>query len=134
MLIFAIRRLAPHFMTIKNSMRLFFKGVKIDDRTEDYIKKRLSVPDKLLKIILRTEVEIDIDKKKNKFRVEVMVKTPYKLYRAEDTTESIEGSIDSVVDDIKIQINRDKDKVVSLRRRGGRSIKKKITIDPNARF
>ena len=115
-------------------MRLFFKGVKIDDRTEDYIKKRLSVLDKLLKIILRTEIEIDIDKKKNLFRVEVMLKTPYKLYRAEDSTESIEGSIDSVVDDLKIQINRDKDKLVSLRRRGGRSIKKRITIDKNARF
>jgi ribosomal subunit interface protein len=117
-----------------DNMRLFFKGIKIDGRTENYIEKRLASLDKLLKTILRTEVEIDIDKKKNTFRVEVMVKTPHKLYRAEDTTESIEGSIDSVVDDIKIQVNRDKDRMVSLRRRGGRSIKKKITIDQNARF
>lgn len=121
-------------MTIENSRRLFFKGVKIDERTEEYIKKRLSVLDKLLKTISRTEVEIDIDKKKNLFRAEVMIKTPYKMYRAEDSTESIEGSIDCVVDDIKTQINREKDKMVSLRRRGGRSIKKKITIDKNARF
>ncbi len=89
---------------------------------------------RILKKILRVEIEIDIDKKKNNFRVEVMIKTPYKLYRAEDTTESIEGSIDSVVDDLKTQINRDKDKIVTLRYRGGRSLKKKLTIDHNARF
>lgn len=123
-------------MTIENmsNMRLFFKGVKIDELTEDYIRKRLLTIQKFLPKILRVEVEIDIDKKKNLFRTEVMIKTPYKLYRAEDTTKSIEGSIDSVAEDIKTQINRDKDKMVTLRRRGGRSIKKKMAIDENARF
>jgi ribosomal subunit interface protein len=121
-------------MVIEKSFRLLFKGLKIDQRTEGYIKKRLAVLDKLLKVILRTEVEIDIDKKKNMFRAEVMVKTPHNLYRAEDTTESIEGSIDSVVDDIKTQVNRDKDRMVTLRRRGGRSLKKKAVIDKSARF
>jgi ribosomal subunit interface protein len=109
------------------------KGLKIDERTEEYVRKRLAGLDKLLNKIIRTEIEIDLDKK-GKFRVEVMIKTPYNLYRAEDITESVEGSIDSVVDGIKTQINRDKDKMVSLRRRGGRSIKKRITIDQNARF
>lgn len=121
-------------MTIENSFRIFFKGVKIDERTEDYMEKRLRALDKLLDKISRIEIEIDIDKKKNKFRVEVMVKTPYQLYRAEDTTESIEGSIDSVVEQLKVQRRREKDKLMALRRRGGRSIKKKITIDQNARF
>ena len=122
-------------MTVENmkNMRLFFKGVKIDERTEDYIRKRLMTIQKLLFKILRVEVEIDLDKK-GKFRVEVMIKTPYKLYRAEDTTESIEGSVDSVTEDLKIQINRDKDRLVTLRRRGGRSVKKKAVIDENARF
>lgn len=122
-------------MTIENmrNMRLFFKGVRIDERTEDYIRKRLLTIQKLLVKILRVEVEIDLDKK-GKFRVEVMIKNPYKLYRAEDTTESIEGSIDSVTEDLKIQITRDKDRLVTLRRRGGRSVKKKTVIDENARF
>ena len=121
-------------MTIENSSRFFYKGIKIDDRTYEYVQKRLAAIDKILKKVLRVEVEIDIVKKKNLFRVEVMVKTTHKLYRAEDSTESIEGSIDSIVDDLKIQINRDKDKLVTLRRRGGRSLKKKLAIDQNARF
>lgn len=121
-------------MTVEKSMRLYFKGLKIDDRTEDYVTKRLQAIQKLLEKINRVEVEIDLDKKKNKFRVEVMVKTPYQLYRAEETTESIEGSIDAVVEQLKVQRRREKDKLTALRRRGGRSIKKKITIDQNARF
>lgn len=120
-------------MTQENSFRIFFKGVKIDKRTEDYIRKRLATVEKILDKILRVEVEIDLDKK-GKFRVEIMAKTPYQLYRAEDTTESIEGSIDLAVEDLKQQISKDIGKIRTLRIRGKRSIKKKFAIDKNARF
>lgn len=121
-------------MTVENSMRLFFKGLKIDGRTENYIGKRLNSLQKLLGKISRIEIEIDMDKKKNRFRVEVMIKTPYNLYRAEDTTQSIEGSVDSVEEDLREQIKKDTEKVRTLRIRGRRSIKKKIVLDKDARF
>ena len=121
-------------MTIERSLRMYFKGVKIDDRTEDYIGKKINAIGKLLDKVMRVEIEIDIDKKKNLFRVEVMIKTPYKLYRAEDSTQSIEGSIDSVEEDLREQINKDKEKVRTLRIRGKRSIKKKTVLDKDARF
>lgn len=122
-------------MTIASNenVRLMFKGLKPDDRTQDYVLKRLEQVDRILDDILQKEVEIDMDKK-GKFRVEVMVKTPYELYRAENTSESIEGSTDMAVEDLKIQITREKDKRKTLIKRGGRSIKKKATIDENARF
>jgi len=113
-------------------MRWYFRGVKIDDRTESYIRKRLQTVEKLIKKILLVEVEIDLDKK-GKFRVEVMVKTPYNLYRAEETTESIEGSADLVEEELKNQIRREMDKARTLRRRGGRSIKKRVVVDLDAR-
>jgi ribosomal subunit interface protein len=121
-------------MTVENSMRLYFKGVKIDDRTEAYITKKIKAVEKLLDKVSRVEIEIDIDKKKNKFRVEVMIKTPYKLYRAEESTESIEGSIDAVENEIKDQVRKDKEKIRTLRLRGKRSIKKKTVLDKDARF
>lgn len=118
--------------TTKNK-RLMLKGIKIDERTEDYINKKIQSISKLLTKVLRTEAEISMDKK-GKFRVEVMVHAPHVLYRAEETSVSIEGSVDIVEDEIKSQIRRDKDKQVTLRRRGGRSIKKKVVIDKSARF
>jgi ribosomal subunit interface protein len=114
-------------------MRLFLKGVKIDNRTKEYIEKRLRSLNKLADKILNTEVEIDMDKK-GQFRVEIMVKTPYNLYRSEEITESIEGSADIVVNELKIQIKKDKDKRKTLIRRGGISFKKKTAIDKDARF
>lgn len=121
-------------MTVKNSAKFLFKGVKIDDRTQEYINRKIESVEKLLDGPVRAEVEIDMDKKKGKFRVEVMLKTPYALYRAEETTESIEGSIDFVEDELKNQIRKDIDKIRTLRKRGRMSIKKKLTVAQEARF
>ena len=110
-----------------------FKGVKIDEHTQNYIEKRLESIGKVNGKILQMEVEIDLDKK-GKFRVEIMVKTPKNLFRSEETTESIEGSTDIAVAEIKNQILRDKEKVQDLRIRGKRSIKKAIVVAEEARF
>lgn len=120
-------------MAKENTERFLFKGVKIDDRTRDYIEKKISSIVKLLDKFLMVEVEIDLDKK-GKFRVEVMVRTPYELFRSESTTISVEGSIDVVEDELKRQIKKFKDKRKTLIKRGGASIKKRTTIDENARF
>jgi ribosomal subunit interface protein len=122
-------------MTIesKDNVRFMYKGVKIDDRTKEYILKRLSQLDKVTEKVLLQEVEVDLDKK-GKFRVEVMIKTAYELFRAEETTESVEGSIDLVVDELKVQITKDKERRMTLMKRGARSIKKKIVVDKSARF
>lgn len=116
-------------------IRYFFNGVAIDGRTRDYIDKKIDNTKKLLEsnLELRGEVEINLDKK-GKFRVEVMIKTPYKLYRAEETTESVEGSIDIAIEELKRQIKCDKDRRKTLIKRGGRSIKKRVVTDKNARF
>lgn len=116
-----------------DNIRFLFKGVEIDDRTNKYIRKRASSLQKFLDKVNQFEIEIDMNKK-GKFRVELMVHTPRKLYRAEETTESIEGSIDLVVDQVERQIKKDKGKIWTKIVRGGRSIKKKFTIDKDARF
>jgi len=120
------------------NIRYLFKEVKIDDRTKNYITEKIEKLGKFFQSYhadaeIHAEVEIDMDKK-GKFRVEVMLQTPYQKYRGEDTTESIEGSIDSVYEELETQIRRDKDKITTLRRRGGRSLKKKMVVDANARF
>lgn len=119
--------------TIEN-LRFLFKGVEVDQRTRDYIEKRLSSLDKkFMENVLQSEVEIDLDKK-GKFRVEVMIKTPRNLFRAENTTESIEASIDLTVEELQEQIVHQKDKVRTIRKRGALSLKKKTVIDEAARF
>ena len=107
------------------STRFLFKGVEVDDRTREYILKRLGRLEKLVDSASRFETEVDKDKK-GKFRVEVMVHTPHTLYRAEEVTESIEGSIDIVVDELDGQIVRDKERVRDMRKKGARELKDRL--------
>jgi ribosomal subunit interface protein len=122
-------------MVIKKEqcMRVMFKGMDPDKKAEVYIEKRLQKVNRIIKNVLEFEVEICLDKK-GKYRVELMVKTPYALYRAEEISESIEGSADIACEELTAQIVKDKSKMVDLKRRGARSLKKKIVIDGDARF
>lgn len=120
------------------NVRFLLKEVKIDERTEKYVREKVEKLEKFFKSYrddaeVSAEVEIDLDKK-GKFRVELMLNTPYKLYRGEHTTESVEGSADIAYEELESQIERDKDKIITLTRRGGRSLKKKMVVDENARF
>ncbi|MDO8565738.1 MAG: ribosome-associated translation inhibitor RaiA [Candidatus Moranbacteria bacterium] len=113
--------------------RFLFKGVEIDERTQDYILKRLTRIAKLVDKLAEFEIEVSRDKK-GKFRIEMMVKTPKNLYRAEETTQSIEGSTDIVIDELEVQIAKKKNKQRDLKLRGKRSIKKKLVFDKDSRF
>ncbi|MDP2838024.1 MAG: ribosome-associated translation inhibitor RaiA [Candidatus Moranbacteria bacterium] len=113
--------------------RFLFKGVNIDDRTRDYIVKRLGRIEKLVDPVTQFEVEVG-QNKQGKFRVEIMVKTPHDLHRAEETTLSIEGSTDIVIDELENQIGKKKNRSRDLKRRGSRSIKKSLVTDESARF
>ncbi|NTW27320.1 MAG: ribosome-associated translation inhibitor RaiA [Candidatus Moranbacteria bacterium] len=120
-------------MSTVENMRFFFKGLEVDAITRGYVEKRLSTLDKFADDILKSEVEIDLDKK-GKFRVEVMLHTPRNMFRADNTTDSIEASIDMVVDELQAQVTHLKDKLRTLKKRGAISLKKKAVLDEGARF
>lgn len=113
--------------------RYLFTGIDIDDRTREYIEKRLLRIEKLSDWGDRFEIEIEREKH-GLFRVEVMVIGPHHQLRAEDSTKSVEASIDAVVDELESQIIRIADRKETEELRGARSIKKKLVLDPNARF
>lgn len=115
------------------NIKYLYKNITIDDTQRGYIEKRLATIEKILESITKVEVEVDMDKKGLR-RVEVMIHTPRDLFRAEETTESVEGSIDLVVEELKTQITRKKDKIWTRIMRGARSVKKKMSIDKDARF
>lgn len=129
-----IKQSKPYILwTRLMTTRFLFQGVTLDERTQDYVRKRLTRLTKLVDPVSEFEIEIDQDKK-GKFRVEIMVKTPHTLYRAEETSVSIEGSTDLVIDELQGQITKQKKRQHDLKLRGKRSIKKKIVVDKAARF
>ena len=115
------------------NIKFFYKNIEVIDKEKSYIEKRLGSIDKMINKIVKTEVEVG-KSEKGQFRVEVMITTPRDRFRAEEVSESIEGSIDIVVDELKNQIRRKKDKIWTKFIRGARSIKKKMSVDKDARF
>ncbi|MFC1644621.1 HPF/RaiA family ribosome-associated protein [Patescibacteria group bacterium] len=118
--------------------RFMYKGQEIEDQSrrdfvEDYILKRLEVIDRMIEKITKIDVEINLDRR-GFYRVEIMVHTPRNMFRAQEVSESIEGSADIAVDELKTQIRRKKDKVWTKVMRGARSIRKKMSLDKDARF
>jgi ribosomal subunit interface protein len=113
--------------------RYLFTGLDIDERTREYIEKRLLRIEKLADWGDRFEIEVEREKRGH-YRVEVMILGPHHQLRAEESTESVEASIDAVVDELQSQIIKRADKKETEELRGARSIKKKLVLDPNARF
>ena len=118
-----------------SSLRIVCKKIKIDEWTQEYINKRMGKIEKFLGRMAKLDYEVELSMdKKGKFSAEIMVKTPYENYRAEEISESIEGSVDMAVESLTNQIVKDIDRIRDLKERGARSIKKKIVLDENARF
>lgn len=109
------------------------KDCRIRENEQEYILKRLAEIEDLFDEHSLFEIEVAMDKK-GFFRVEVNVSDARDLIRAEETSKSVEGSIDMVIDKLRVQIVKEKDKRRDLKERGARSIKKGIVIDGSARF
>jgi len=122
-------------MLVKKSsaMKIMFRGIDPNKKNKSYIEKKLQKISRIVKNVLEFEVEVNTNKN-GQYRVELMVKTPLDLYRAEEISESVECSMDIACEELMMQIVKSKSKIIDLKRRGARSIKKKIVIDKNARF
>lgn len=119
-------------------IRYLLNGLKLNSVEKDYLEGKVEKVGKLLKNYsdneLQYEIEVDLDRKKDLFSVEMMIKTPHDLFRSRKEADTFMSATDDAQEAIKLQIRRNKDKVKALRERGSRSIKKKFTIDKGARF
>jgi ribosomal subunit interface protein len=117
---------------------MFGEGAAVDEADKEYVAQRLAKVEKLLgkydgEEELLAEVEMSRDKR-NFLRLEIMIQTPHTLYRVEKTNQVLSEAMDEIEEVLKKQINRDKERMKDLVKRGGRSLKKKVAIDENARF
>ncbi|MEN8252114.1 MAG: ribosome-associated translation inhibitor RaiA [Patescibacteria group bacterium] len=105
----------------------------LGEATKEYIEEKLETLEKLTKV---RKMRVEVAQEKNgDFYVEVTVKSSGGFeYRSEEKCRDVNACIDIIEEELKTQIRRDTEKARDLKRRGGRSIKKKMTIDENARF
>lgn len=101
--------------------------------SRDYIEEKMKSVGKLTDV---RDVYIEVSQRKDgDFYMNITVRSTDGFdYRAEEKSQSVHACVDIIQDELKHQIRRDTEKARDLRRRGGRSIKKKMTIDENARL
>lgn len=82
----------------------------------------------------QVNVEVEFIKKKKRYRVEMQLKSAIgKLISACEKQNLLEGA-DEVLEDIRRQFRKQKDKILTLRRRAGISLKKLFSVHKGARF
>ncbi|MEA3322632.1 MAG: HPF/RaiA family ribosome-associated protein [Patescibacteria group bacterium] len=105
----------------------------LSNATREYIEEKLESIGKLTEI---RDARVEVSQRKDgEFYLNVSLRSVNgEEYRAEEKSESIQANIDIIQEEIKRQVRSDTERSRDLTRRGGRSIKKKMTVDESARF
>ena len=107
-----------------------FTNITSEEEVKTYIDKKL---DKIAKLVEHDQDEtifrIEVGKTTEHhqsgdiYRAELQVKLLGKDYRAEETAEDVYSAIDMAQNELWREIKNDRDKSVTLNRKGGRTIK-----------
>jgi len=119
-------------------IREYFGETRLNPEERKYLVKKL---EKIRESVLsnygdneiRAEIRISQDKKKE-WSIEVTFKVPKSKFEAARKGFGLTETMDSLEEVLTRQILRKKEKIHDLRKRGSRSIRKKRTIDTDARF
>ncbi|HJN62631.1 MAG TPA: ribosome-associated translation inhibitor RaiA [Candidatus Paceibacterota bacterium] len=111
-------------------MNIKITNFEIDNRTRDYLNKRL---DNLRKFVdlesPNTKLDIEIGRttghhqKGDIFKTEFNLSISGEFYRVEEKSEDILSSIDASTEELSRQLRRNKGKKETLFRKGGRKMK-----------
>ena len=108
-------------------------GVVLEPDERAYIVRKLESVAAIASNVQRADVEIKEDKR-NDYFVEAVIITDKNEYRATEVAVTVTAAIDIMEDELKSQIRDDKKRRETIARRGGRSIKKKLTLSQDSRL
>lgn len=107
------------------------------DKLRDYVDKKVEKWDKLFKnseFPPRVNVEVEFLPKKKRYRVEMQLESSVGKLISNSEKQSINEGVDEVLEEIRCQFRRQKDKIMTLKRRAGMSVKKLFSVNKSARF
>ncbi len=104
----------------------------LGEASRTYIESKL---DDIADIRPINSARIEIDQiKTGDFHMSVQINCGRDVFFADATTPSVQACIDEIKDELATQMRRKKKRMRDLMKRGARSLKKKLTIDDNARL
>ena len=117
----------------------FHSSIEPKDKegTQAYLEKKLPAWEKFFKnseFPPKINFEAEFLARKKNYRVELQLESCFGKMIGETSAKTLMEAIDEVVADVRRQLGREKDKLLTLRRRGCMSIKKRFCIHKGARF
>lgn len=115
-------------------MTLNGNRMEITDAIRDYAEKKLGELDKYIPEGTLSEIQVELQKttdhhrKGDLFKVEANVILPGKKIRGESKEEDLYAAIDLLKDELKRDLRKYKDRQHDLQIRGGRSLKKRLSL------
>lgn len=112
-----------------------FGGNELTQGEKSYIEEKI---EKLKKLLPSGEdkealVEVNIKKDKKSFwTIEFLLDSSYEVYRASESDRDLRSAMDRVEESTKIQLKKDKEKIMDLRRKGKREMKEGFVMDSQA--
>ena len=101
--------------------RYLLNGLKLSEKEEAYLEKKTSKVDKFFKECKNPdELRLEIDVKQGKktfWTIELMLKTPKQLFRAEKIGKTLAIATDEAIDALMEQVRRHKDKMRTINRK-----------------
>lgn len=107
------------------------------DKTEEYVAKKMVAFEKFFvkdEFPPKVNFEFEFLVRKKHFRIEFQLESGAGKFIAQSVKKTIFEGVDEVVEDLKTQIKKQKDRLITLKKRGGASVKKKFTVHHMARF
>lgn len=107
------------------------------EKLRDYLDKKIEKWEKLFKnseFPPRVNIEVEFLPKKKRYRVEMQLESSIGNLIGVCEKQNMHEGADEVLEDVRCQFHRQKDKIMTLRRRAGMSIKKLFTVHKSARF
>jgi putative sigma-54 modulation protein len=125
-------------------MQIIFKkkDFEITPNIQEYVQKKIETLEKFFKSFGEEKIVVEVDLGKTTgrqktgeiFRAEINLSLGGKLFRCESEQDDLFAAIDEVRDDLEQEIKKFKEKKETIFIRGARSLKKKFSISPLARF
>jgi ribosome-associated translation inhibitor RaiA len=119
-------------------IREYFGEVELNPEERKYLIKKIEkIEESILTDYQDDEVLVDLtvsQSKKKEWTLDVSFKLPKNVFQATVKGFGLTSVMDEIEEILIRQILRKKGKVEDLRKRGSRSLRKKRTIDSDARF
>ncbi len=113
-------------------IKYYFKNIDtLGESEREYIEKKINSISELIKI---EKVKVEIEKQKVFYHMSIQLDCVKDVFYAKEEDKLINACIDKIEDELKKQVRRTKKKNKDLLERGGRSLKKKMVVDKEARF